>query len=244
MTDIFQEVEEEVRRERLEKIWKEYGDYIIGAVAFIIMGVAAFELWRVYEQRQQMKASEEFLAATRVMQSGQSAYAAEMFAKLAKTAPGGYAKVAKVQEADSLLAAGKREEALALFRQIVAGSDSGLAAVARLHLAWALVDQVPRPEIDTLLDPLTTPGNAWAPMAREILAYADYRGGDTSGAAKTYEALAADTNNPEGLRQRARVMAAFLKAGGEQNFGTVPEPPKSQQTAPGNPPAPGGPPSK
>ena len=33
MTDIFHEVEEEVRRERFEKIWKKYGDYAIAAVA-------------------------------------------------------------------------------------------------------------------------------------------------------------------------------------------------------------------
>ena len=241
MTDIFHEVEEEVRRERLEKIWKEYGDYIIGAVALIIMAVAAFELWRVYEQKQRTKASEGYLAATQIMQSGQAAYAAQIFAQIARTAPSGYAKVARVQEADALLTGSKRTEAIALYREIIAGNDPELAAVGRIHLAWALVGQVPRPEIDALLAPLSAPGNAWSAMAREILAYEDYSGGNLAVAIKEYESLAADSGNPEGVRQRAKIMAMFLKAGGEKNYGTVPQPPQQQHASPGSPPAPGGP---
>ena len=41
MSDIFREVEEDVRRERLEKIWKEYGDYIVAALALLILAGAA-----------------------------------------------------------------------------------------------------------------------------------------------------------------------------------------------------------
>jgi hypothetical protein len=43
MSDIFQEVEEDVRRERYEKLWKKYGNYIIALAVLIVAGVAAWQ---------------------------------------------------------------------------------------------------------------------------------------------------------------------------------------------------------
>ena len=75
MTDIFREVEEDVRRERLEEFWKNYSDYVIAGVALVIIAVAGLQLWRVYEQRQRIKASNEYAVAAEMVRSGQSAIA-------------------------------------------------------------------------------------------------------------------------------------------------------------------------
>ncbi len=244
MTDIFHEVEEDVRRERLEQLWKKYGDYAIAGVALIVIAVAGLQLWRVYDQKQRIKASSEYMAAAQMLRSGQSNVAAEMFAKLAKIAPGGYADLSRLQEAEALMSTGNRTDALAIYKQIAAGNDPHLGAIAKIQTAWAIVDQVPAQEVKAQLAPLNTPGSAWAPMAREILAYADYRAGHAKAAAGEYESLAANKDAPDGVRQRARVMALFLKAGGGENFGTVPEPPNPAQAPGASPSGAGGQPSK
>ncbi|HEY5048261.1 MAG TPA: tetratricopeptide repeat protein [Rhizomicrobium sp.] len=243
MTDIFHEVEEEVRRERLEQFWKKHSDYIIAGMALIVIAVAGFQLWRVYDQKQRVRASNEYTAAVQMLQSGQSNLAAELFAKLGKSAPRGYSAASRLQEADALLSEGNRADAIALYKQIAAGSDPDLGAVARLHAAWAIVDQAPKSEVTALVGPLTAAGSAWNPMAREILAYADYRAGNAK-AANEYESLAADTNAPDGVRQRARIVALFLKAGGDRNFGKVPAPAPPAQSPGANPTGAGGPPSR
>ena len=46
MSDIFTEVDEEVRREQLKKLWERYGNYAI-ALAFLV--VAAVAAWRAYD---------------------------------------------------------------------------------------------------------------------------------------------------------------------------------------------------
>ena len=89
MSDIFREVEEDVRRERFEQLWKQYGDYVIALVALLVIGVAGFQLWRVYEQRERNKAAVEFSAALQLLENNQPRGAAEIFAALAKSAPGG-----------------------------------------------------------------------------------------------------------------------------------------------------------
>jgi hypothetical protein len=244
VTDIFQEVEEDVRRERVEQLWKKYSDYIYAGGALLIIAIAGFELWNVYEKNQQVRASEQYLAASSMLDAGQSTLAAEMFGKLVKTAPGGYAAVSRLMEADALMRAGNRADAVALYKQIAGGSDPYLGAVARIHAAWALVDDEPEADVKALLDPVSAAGPAWNPMVREILAYADYRAGNVNGAINGYESIAADKTAPDGSRQRADIMVQFLKSGGERNFGYVP-PLIPTAPKPGATPAgPGGLPSK
>ena len=45
MSDIFREVDEEVRREQLKKLWDRYGNFVIAALILVVVGVAA---WRGY----------------------------------------------------------------------------------------------------------------------------------------------------------------------------------------------------
>ena len=222
MSDIFREVEEEVRRERYAELWKKYGDYVIAAVALIVIGAAGYRLWLYYEQRANQQASEAYAAAEQLLESNRADQAATAFAKLADSAPSGYATVARLQNADALEAAGNRDQAIALYKKIAAGDDPLLAAVARIREGWALVESKPRLEMETLLAPLTDPTSPWRYMAREILAYSDYRAGKFDAAQKEYEMLAGETDAPIGVRQRADAMATFLKAGGDASFGSVP----------------------
>jgi hypothetical protein len=225
VSDIFREVEEDVRRERFEQLWKQYGDYVIALVALLVIGVAGFQLWRVYEQRERNKAAVEFSAALQLLENNQPRGAAELFATLAKSAPGGYAAVSRLAQADALYGMGKNSDAISLYKQIAAGSDPYLGAVARIHAGWAMSETATIPELQTLVAPLTDPNSRFHGAALEILAYADMRIGNDAAALKTYQSLAADTKLPGALRARARIVATFLKAGGNKNYGSVPPPP-------------------
>lgn len=232
MTDIFSEVEEEVRRERLEKLWKEYSDYIIAGVAFVVIGVAGWQLWHVYEQRQALKASQEFMAAEQLLDSGQNAAAAQAYGHLAATAPSGYATVSRLEEAGALAASGRQDDSLKLYREIVSANDPILSAVARIRIAWQIVENSPPAQVQQTLGPLTDPNSTWNPLAREILAYADYRSGDAKDALAEYKKLAADKSVDGSLAQRASAMVAFLTSGAGADYGTVPAAQKSAVSQP------------
>lgn len=225
MADIFREVDEEVRRERYEQLWKKYRDHIIAAAALIVIGAAGVQLYRVYELRQEEKTAVGYAAAMQLLNSGQPAAAIPQLENLARTAPSGYARLAKLAQADALFASGSQGAAVRLYQQIASGNDPYLSAVARLHAAWAIADNSSKSEVESLLGPLADPGSPWHQMAQEVLAYRDLRSGNATAALKSYEALTADTNAPASLRSRARAMAVFLKAGGDANYGTVPKPP-------------------
>jgi hypothetical protein len=224
VTDIFREVEEDVRRERFEKLWKQYGDYVIAGVAAIVIGVAGYKLWTRYEEQQRFNASKTFMAAQQAADSGNTASAQAMFGKLAKDGPGGYAIVAKLSEANTLLMSDHRNEAIEIYKSIAAKESSPLADVARIRAAWAMVEIAPRSDLETVLAPLTLETSEWRFMAREVLAYSDYRAGATAKAQKEFQALASDKGASQELQDRARAMATFISTGGDNTYGSVPLP--------------------
>jgi len=224
VTDIFREVEEDVRRERLEKLWKQYGDYIIAAAAIVIITIAGFELWQRYEASQREKASAQFNAAIQLAGTN-PAQAVDQLSALAASAPSGYALLARLAKADALLATGDKVRAVAEYEALAAKNDGPIGSTARIRAAWALADTASKAQLQTLLAPLTSPTSPWRYMANEVLAYADYRVGEYQASEKEYRALAAETEAPAPLRTRARIMAAFLKGGGNTNFGFVPQAP-------------------
>ncbi|MGC9953604.1 MAG: tetratricopeptide repeat protein [Rhizomicrobium sp.] len=232
MSDIFREVEEDVRRERLEKLWKQYGDYVIAGVAVIVVGVAGYKLWQHYEAQQLAKASVAYSAAVELINSGKNAEAAQVFAKIAKEAPSGYAATAKLAEADALLAEGKAADAIMLYKTIAEKDKTELGDLARIRAAWALADSASKSDLQTLLAPLTDAKPSWRFMAREIFAYCDFRDGALKVAQSEYESLAAEHDAPATVRQRATAMASLIRAGGGANYGTVPPPRKPDGASP------------
>jgi hypothetical protein len=152
--------------------------------------------------------------------------------------------LARVEQADGMLAGGQRETAVALYKEIASEDKGGIGAVARLRAGWAIVDTTSRAELQTLLAPLETPSSAWKPMADEILAYSDYRNHDLAKAVQEFDALSNDPTTPGALKSRARAMSAFLHQGGEKNFGVVPPPASAHTPLAGAIPPPAGAPTQ
>jgi hypothetical protein len=223
VSDIFREIEEDVRRERFEKLWKTYGDYVIAAIAVVMLAVAAYLLWNKHEQRAQAKAA---IAFSEAQQIGDPAKAAAAFGKIADSAPRGYAQLARMEQANALSISGKQSEAIALYKQVATHDNGALSGAARIRAGWAMADTVAPGQLADWLAPLTKTNTAWSQSAREILAYADYRSGKAKAAQAAFEALAKDMQAPDGVRERAGAMASFLKNGAGKDFGTVPPPPK------------------
>ena len=228
MSDIFREVEEDVRRERFEKLWKNYGNYAIGALVLLFAGIAGWQVWERHDAQERAKVSDQFVAAQRITNPQT---AASTFADIARTAPKGYASLARLSAAGAMMASGQQTQAIDLYKQI-ANSDKGpVGSVARLRAAWALADTASRTELADLVKPLDQAGSPWRQNAQEVLAYADYRAMDKKSAQAKYAILAADPESPDSLRRRAQAMNDFLKNGGATTYGTVPAAPASEALA-------------
>lgn len=228
MSDIFHEVDEEFRQERLQKWWKKYGNYVVAGVSIIVLSVAGWKAWERYDLQQRVKASALFEEAAQISAAGQSDLAAKAYSKIVKQAPAGYATVAQLAQADELLATGRTNEAVALYMKVANKDKAGLGDVARMRAAWAQGDKMTVEELKTLLAPLNDGKSNWRFMARELLAYRAWRDGKAAEAQKEFAALTDASDAPASLRQRAQAMASLIRTSGGRDYGTVPEPQKDE----------------
>ena len=237
MSDIFQEVEEDVRRERYELIWKKYGNYIMMAAALLVLAVAGYQAWQRYDLIQRQKISDRYRAASQSAQTGNAPKAEADFAGIVKDAPSGYATLAKFHLAGAYLAQGKRDPAVALLRELSASSDPIVSSTARLRLAWTNADASPKAEIVSLLQPLTAADSPWRFAALEVLAYVDLKDGARAQAMAEYQKLSQENDAPPNLRQRAAGIAEYLKANPDAGIAATAPPslPSLSAPAPANP---------
>ena len=216
MADIFQEVDEEVRRERLEKLWKQYGNYLI-ALCFLI--VAAVGAWRGYEWWQDKKAAESgaaFEAAVTLAEAGKHQEAETAFAKLAADGSAGYRPLARLREAAELARTDKAA-AIKAYDEIAADKSAGqvIDDLAALRSGFLLVDTAPYAEIRTRLEPLSGADKTFRHTARELLALSAWKSGDIAAARQWTDMMMTDPQTPQGTLTRAQVLSELIAASGK-----------------------------
>jgi hypothetical protein len=216
VTDIFQEVDEEVRREQLKKLWERYGYYIIAGCVLIIAGVGA---WRGYEWWETKKAAEAgaaFEQAVKLADSGKPQEAEAAFAKLAADGTAGYRVLARLREAAEL-AQSDPKAAIKLYDDIAAdhGAGEAMADIAALRAGFLLVDSASYAELRTRLEPLTRADRPFRYSARELLTLSAWKHGDMSAARQWADMIITDPHTPAGARSRAELLSELIAAGGK-----------------------------
>jgi hypothetical protein len=213
MADIFQEVEEDLRRERARKVWEKYGKYIIAVAVGIVVVVAAWRGIQYYQQREAEAAGARFQDAMTLAQGGRGSESEAVLASLAKEAPGGYRILTRFRLAAEI---GARDPAEGAKAYETLASDSGvgplLQGLAKVRAGYLLVDTAPPAEVSKLVEPLANDNDPWRHSAREILGLSAYRAKDLASASKWYEALSTDRDVPEAMRQRADMMLQLIAA--------------------------------
>jgi hypothetical protein len=211
VSDIFREIDEELRRENLLKLWSRYGKYVILVVVLALVIAGAIAAWRSHAASERRAQSGRYSAALALVREGKNADASRLFAALAQEG-GGYGLLASFEEAELLAKNGDRKGAIAAYDRLAASSgvDHEFRDLAvQLSVTHGLPDDDPRVAIERL-QRLTENGNPWRASALELTAAAKLKAGDRNGALETYKTLADDLSAPQRLRARAAEMAAAL----------------------------------
>lgn len=211
MSELFDEVNEDVRREQLKKLWDQYSIYIVAA-AFLV--VAAVGGWRGYQYLEAKKAAEAgaaFDKAIELSEQNKSAEAEAAFNNLAATTPSGYRMLARLRAAAEI-AAHDPQAAVKLYDEI--STDRSIGALeqelARIRAAGLLVDTATYPTMVQRLEASTAPQATFRHTARELLALSAWHANDTTAARKWLDLIANDAETPPGLRSRAEALQALL----------------------------------
>jgi hypothetical protein len=213
VSDIFHEIDEELRRENYAKLWKRFAPYIIGIVVVALLATGGVMAWRGYAARQRAIDGERFQVALNLLHAGNTKAASTAFADLSDTG-GGRAVLAQFEMAAIESRAGNDPGAVARYNAIAADGSVD-RAFRDLATILAVQDSLgkgdPHQLIDRLMPMASSPAHGpWQPSALELTALAQLKAGDRKGARATFQRLADDLAAPQGMRSRATEMLAAL----------------------------------
>jgi hypothetical protein len=216
VADIFHEVDEEVRREQLKKLWDRYSIHLVAAAVLIVAGIGA---WRGYEYwiaKKAAAAGAAFEAALTLSSDAKYAEAEAAFAKLAVDAPSGYRLLSRMRAAGALSQV-KPAEAIKAYDELSADPSLGTTwqDIAALRAGMLMLDTAPLADMRKRLDPLTEPSRSSRHTARELLALSAWRNHDLAAAKRYLDMIGADAESPIGTRARTDVLSGLITAEGK-----------------------------
>jgi hypothetical protein len=211
VSELFNEVDEDLRREQLKKIWEKYSLLIIAVAILIVVGVGG---WRGYSYLEAKKAGEAgavFDRAAELAEQNKHAEAEAAFTKLAAEAPSGYRTLARLRAAAEAVsrdpqAAVKMYDDIAADRTVPAPEQD----LARIRAGSLLLETTPYEAMQTRLEPATTNTSTYRHSARELLALSAWKANNAVATRQWLDMMSNDAETPASLRTRAEALQALL----------------------------------
>ncbi|MDF1749854.1 MAG: tetratricopeptide repeat protein [Alphaproteobacteria bacterium] len=216
MADIFNEIDEELRRDKAQIWWKQYGKYVLAACVVVVLGAGAYT-WYQDQQKSEMRAlADEYSAAQQTARTGSEADALKAFEELAqKAGEKGIGLVARFQAAGLHIEAGDHAAAAAAFEEIA--KDTTVQKLYRdLADVMAIMHSgIAGGDVKALLariDPLAADGEPWSYTARMVAASLALSSGDMKLAQDYLTKVADDDGAPTSARGQAAEILQAIKS--------------------------------
>lgn len=213
MSDIFREVDEEVRQDRALELWNKYQNLILAVAAVVVIAAGGYKFWQGQQLKAAEAADEKFQAAMVLSREDKSAEARAAFEAVVKDGPQGYAMLAKMRAAGELAATDK-PGAVKAFDALA--NDNSLDPLmrddARLRAALLRIDGADRQEMEQRLQTLAAGGAAFRSTARELLAMVAMRDNDFDAMGRWLDQIVTDNEAPQAIKQRAEAFLGLVRS--------------------------------
>jgi len=203
--DIFNEVDEDVRRDQIIRLWRRYGKYFVALLALVIVGTGTNVAWNHFKTQRMMADGSRFAAAMGLAQIGQYEQAVRSFSDLAAESGVGYSQLAQLQKAAALIALDNYAEAISIYDDLAALSSTDIivADLATILAGLHRIDNGREDEAAITLLKISESNGPWRHVAREMRAMAVLKSGDKKSSHEILTSLVEDPTSPSGVRSRA-----------------------------------------
>lgn len=205
MTDILQEIDDALKRERAAKMWKEYGPSLMVGVVALVVFTGGFSFWNHYKMEQNVKRSNLLISALETQFQETALDAAS------NVLEGQHKSIALFQSAGLKAQDGRKTDAAAQYRTIIADASApqtlrDLALINAVALDWELGAGEPAALLAEI-KPLTARKGPWTKQAALQAALIAAEGmQDYKGALAYLHILTGDETTPATLQSRARAL--------------------------------------
>ena len=212
---VFREVDEELRRDRMRKLWRQGGPFVIAAAVLVVVGVAGYEGWTWWQKTQSAKSSDQFYAAAELADGTDIAGAQKGLDAVIAQTSGGYPMLAQFREAALLSQNGKTDEAVAAYDALASSlNNTHLRELALILAGNLLIDKGDVDAVQQRVGGSLTPSSPLRNAAREVLGLVQYKAGKLDDAMGNFQAVLDDPLSTRDLRSRIQIYVLQLLAEG------------------------------
>lgn len=214
---LFQEIEEDLQRQRYEALWKKHGMTIVSIALAIVLATSAVVGWKSYNQNR----SESRTAGLAKVLLDHAEKKDESFIKDLKAieqeqGPTAQSAMARLYAADEAVKEGKTQDALDIYNALA--QDKGVPAVyndmGQILYVMTAMDKGDAKDLEDRLVPVMASTSIWRFMASELVGHLAYKTGQMEKAKKIFVDLVNSDETPPGISRRASDML-LLVAGGK-----------------------------
>ncbi|MET0749145.1 MAG: tetratricopeptide repeat protein [Rhizobium sp.] len=211
------EVNEELRSDRMQYVWRRFGRLIIAAAVLVVLGTAGYVGHRYWATHEAGDNGDKFIAALALADQNKTDDALAALAVIQKDGKGAYPLLANMRAASLQAQKGDTAGAVAAFTAISkqSGVPSVISDAAKLRAAFLLVETGSYQQVSALAEELAVPANAFRHSGREVLGLAAYKAGDYAKARQWFQAIADDQQSPRNVANRAQMMLDNITASGK-----------------------------
>jgi len=214
VTDLFEEVEEQLRSDRYRQFARKFMPWLLGAAAAALIATLGYWGYDSYRASQTSKASDKYAEAIVAFTGNDRARARQLWTEVSQSRSAAYKALSLMHLAAYAVDDKKPQEAVRLFDEAAkAAPDILIGDAARLKSAFALLDTAPLKEVEGRLKPLMEEGHPYRVQAREALAFAKVNAGDLPGARGDFVVLSQLLEAPQGAQARAQAAIALIDSG-------------------------------
>lgn len=213
--NIFREVDEELRSDRMRALWRRFAPFVIGAAVAVVALVAVNEGWTWYHSNNAAASSDELYKAFDLIEAGDLPGATAQLDTVIANGSGSYPVLAEFRKAGVLAREGKTAEAVAAYDSLAnTQSDARLRELALVLAGTLLIDTGSLADVEARVGTIATDGNPLRNTARETLGLAQYKAGDLAAAQASFDAVVNDPYSNSTTRNRMGYYLAQLLAEG------------------------------
>ena len=208
----YREVDEELRRDQMQGMFRRYGWAIIGGIVLLLAAIGGYMYWQHRQEVQAGERAEELTTLFEQVQTGQTKEALPKLDAIAEEAGPGYRAAALLTKAAVAVQAGDDAAAVGAYKSVAEDEDlpEPYRELALIRQTAVEFDKLPPATVIQRLGPLAKPGTPWFGSAGEMVAIAHLKAGNPKLAAPIFAAIAKDPTLPSSLQSRAMQMAGAL----------------------------------
>jgi len=197
MSDLLKEIMDDVHADRMGDAWSKHGKWVIYLAVSIVLVTAAVVYWNHHKRETAMNNTSQYFTAAELLAKGEASAAYALFDKMSLPQNSTYYSLVLLKKAEALSLQGKHDEAKKLYGELADRNDL-YGDVGKIFMKQAMT---PESKNDNALQFSRLEWAAWDSAAKK----------DNAKAAEQFAVLAKMESAPSTLRDRAAMMANYLK---------------------------------